>query len=126
MKLQDVVSLNSNYNSIKEKKLPIVTLYKITKLFDILDRESEFYTESLKSIIVEYAERDSEGKPIVLPSKDGYQLRKDKIEEAQQKMTQLMDIDVAIPEDLTFELSEIEPLDLTVEEFRLFLPLIKK
>lgn len=125
IKLIQAVNLRQLYPKFKEKVLPIKTTYKISKLFKVIEEESEFYTTNLNKIITDYAEKDENGVPVLTEDGKGVQLKQEDIAKAEQAITELWDLDIEIP-DVQFSFDELEPIELTVEEFNYLLPFISE
>lgn len=127
MKLPLVTILNIQplYNRIQNKRLPIKLMYKLSKFFSSLNNEVSFYQERLSKIIDQYSEKDEHGKPILSSEGIGVKIQKDLIKDCQVALNELLNFEVEIP-DTTFTLEELDNLDLSVDEFNMFLPLIEE
>ena len=76
-------------------------------------------------IIHDYAIRDAEGNIIQTPDNGGIKIKPEYIVIAEKRMNELLMLDVDVP-DTVFKLSELEKLELTLEQFNLFLPFIEE
>ena len=119
-----VLNLRDLYPKISAQTLPISTTYKLSKIFDTIKSEAEFYSTHLDSIISEYGKKDEEGQYILTEDKSGVQIDPEKIPEVESKLQELWNIEVELP-DIKFTLHELEKLELTVQEFNNLLPFIK-
>lgn len=124
IKMIKVLSLQQVYPKFKEKQMPIKTTYKLSKLFDAINTESEFYTEQMKKIVDKYAEKDEAGAPVILEDNGGVQLKKEHAAEAHSESAELLNLEVDLP-DIKFDIEELGDVSLTVEEFNYLLPFIK-
>lgn len=123
--LEKVLNIQALYSKIQNKKMPIKIMYKFSKFFSALNDEAKFYHDQLTKIIEQYAERDVYGKAIPAPEGIGFQIKKDSIEECRNALNELFNFQVEIP-TTTFTLDELDHLDLSIEEFEMFLPFIEE
>lgn len=123
IKMAKVLNLNPIYQKVKAQVLPVKTAYKFSKLFSVLDKEANFYSEELNKLIMEYAERDETGAPKTIDNGTGIQIQKEYIELVQTKCNELWNLDVDVP-DVSFTLEELDKLELSIEEFDLLFPFI--
>lgn len=123
--IQKALILSEVYEKIRVQKLPIKLAYKLTKIFSEIEKETDFYYRKLREIIDIYAERDDEGKVIPADSGGGVKIKQDSIAVCQSEIDELTTLEVILP-DITFSLEELESLELTVDEFSLFLPFIEE
>ena len=123
--MSKVLDLQELYPKISSQALPISTTYKLTKLFNAIKSEAEFYTTNLDKIISEYGQKDENGNFIYTDDKKGIKIDQDKISEVEQKLQELLSIEVELP-NVTFKLFELEKVELSVQEFNNFLPFIEE
>lgn len=124
IKMSNIVNLQDVYDKIKTQSLPITTTYKISKLFNAIKNEQEFYSTQLDAIIQQYGKKDENGNFIRTENGDGIQVDNANIKEVESKLNELWKIEVELP-DITFTLNELEKINLSVEEFNNFLPFIE-
>lgn len=122
--MSKILDLQELYPKISSQSLPIGTTYKLTKLFNAVKSEAEFYTTNLDKIIAEYGQKDENGNFILTDDKKGVKIDQDKIPEVEQKLQELWNIEVELP-SITFKLSELEKVELSVQEFNNLLPFIE-
>lgn len=122
-KMLKVLDLRDVYTKINTQSLPITTVYKLSKLFNAINSEAEFYSTHLDAIIAEYGQKDDNGQYILTEDKTGVRIDTDKIPEVEKKLQELWNIEVELP-DVKFSLSELEKVELTVQEFNNLLPFI--
>ena len=77
LKMKDVMPLQSVYPKLKSATLSIKTLYKLSKLYNAVAKESEFYSERLNALATEYAEKDEKGNPKITEDGTGIEIKKD-------------------------------------------------
>lgn len=124
MKMSKILDLNSIYTKIKNKTFSVKTAYKMSKLFAVISKESEYYSEQLNEMIAKYAARDEEG-GYVPAGKDGVQIKPEYIDTVQKLLTELLNLDVELP-DVKFSLDDLESGELTLDEFNLLMPFIEE
>lgn len=115
IKLVEILNFQSFYETIKNKKLPIKTAYKFTKFFNKVDEEIVFYQTKIREISEAYGERDEKGDLVFLEDGRGVKVQESKIAECQKEIQDLTTLEVEI-DDISFSTSELEGLELTVEE----------
>ena len=123
--IQKAFKLLDAYEKIRTQKLPIKTAYKFTKIFSEIEKETDFYYTKLKEIIDSYAARDENGQVIPADDGNGVKIKEVSIPACQDEINELASLEVILP-DIYFSLEEMEKLELTVDEFSLFLPFIKE
>ena len=69
MKLYQILNLPHVYETILEKNLPFSLAYKLNKLAEAVNKELEFYRNSMTKLIDEYAEKEN-GQPVFLENGD--------------------------------------------------------
>ena len=125
MKLIELYSANSLYDKLSSRTdLPIKTVYKLAKFFEVINKESEFYKEELLKILNIYAARDEEGKVVLTEDGQNIKIKEDCIQECNKKLQELANLEVEKPQ-ISFKLSEI-PEGLSVQEFNLLLPFVEE
>lgn len=92
------------------------------KISSSVEKEMEILNQQISQIIDQYAERDTNGNPII--NDQGYKINPSQIQECADKITELNTIQVQLP-DLYFSLDELAPLNLTLEELTLLDSFIK-
>ena len=115
IKLVEILNFQSFYETIKDKKLPIKTAYKFTKFFNKVDEEIVFYQTKIREISESYGERDQDGNLVFLEGGRGVKIQESKITACQEEIRDLTNLEVEI-DDIAFSTSELEGLELTVEE----------
>ena len=123
--MMKVLDLSELYTKIKSQTLPISTTYKLTKLFNAITSEKSFYETQLQSIIEKFGKRDESGQLMLTEAKDGVQISQENIAETQKAIDELCSIEVDLP-NITFSLSELEKVTLSVEEFNILMPFISE
>lgn len=120
-----VLDLRDVLSKITSQSLPISTVYKLSKLFEAVKSEGDFYSTHLDAIIEEYGQKDDNGQYLLTEDKMGVRIDKDKVAEVEAKLQELWKIEVELP-DVKFTLAELEKVELTVQEFNSLMPFIQE
>lgn len=127
MKMYEVLDLPAFYAKLKQINLPIKTAYKLNKIFAACDAEVQFYQTQFKDIIESYAEKDIDGNFIYIDDEQkAVKVKEGKESECQQKMNELLNLDVDIKCDSLLTLDELGFLNLSIEEYKPLFPFIKE
>lgn len=123
MKMYEVLSLQEFYVAVKDKKLPLKTAYKLSRLMKRVEEEIQFYNQEFNKILDEYAKKENNN---FVFSKDGSSIEiiPGKEEECNNKIIELKTLEINL-NDFSFTLDEFDGIDLTISEMSSLLPLIK-
>ena len=121
MKLYQILNLPHVYETILEKNLPFSLAYKLNKLAEAVNKELEFYRNSMTKLIDEYAEKEN-GQPVLLENGD-IKIIPEKITECQQRINELQNVEITI--DISFTPKELEPLEMSIKDLQNLMPFIK-
>lgn len=119
----EVKKLSQLLESIKDKVFDINTQYKFLKIAKIIKEEEELVQEQEFLLLKHYAEVDENGHFITSPD-GGIKVRDGEIAEFGTKLMELRYRQVQLP-DIYFSLDELEPLNLSLGQLELLIPLIK-
>ena len=122
MKLYQILNLPHVYETILEKNLPFSLAYKLNKLAEAVNKELEFYRNSMAKLIDEYAEKEN-GQPVLLENGD-IKIIPEKINECQQRINELQNVEITI--DVSFTPEELEPLEMSIKDLQNLMPFIKE
>lgn len=125
MKLIDLYNAEGLYDKLSSRTdLSIKLVYKLTKFFEVVKKESDFYREELTKILNEYAERDEDDK--IATTNDGLsiKIKKDCLSECEEKLRELADLEVDEP-NVKFNINEL-PEGLSVHELGYLMPFIEE
>lgn len=123
IKMTDILNLNSIYTKIKNKSFSVKTTYRMSKIFSVVTKEAEYYSNELNELIGKYADRDENG-GFIPAGKDGVQIKKEYIDTVQSRLNDLLNLEVDVP-DVQFSIEDLESGNLTVDEFNILMPFIK-
>ena len=71
LNLNEIVAAVNSYDKVKEEKFSLKTAYKLSKLFDDLQKEATRYDELVRESLLKYAKKDEEGNPIFKKTEQG-------------------------------------------------------
>lgn len=123
MKMYEVIGLKNFFATVADKKIPVKTAYKLSKLARRVEEEVQFYQKEFKAIIDEYAKKEN-GQYVFAPDGLSIEVIDGKDDECNAKIFELKTIEVDL-KDITFSIEEFENLDLTLAELDAIYPLIK-
>lgn len=126
IKIVQAAELMVLINSFKDKKMPIKTAFKFNNLETLIQGHYEFYIEKLNEIIYEYGEKDSENNLIMTEDQTGYKIQKGFEIECQEKINELSNLEVELPNSVSFTLEELENLEVNLYEIQSLSKLIIK
>lgn len=127
MKMFEILDMEGVLQKLATKELPFKTLHKVAKLIELLEKEKEFYQRKFQWIIDFYAERDELGGYLYTDdTQTAVKIKPDKIDECQEKMNELLNIDLIGAPEIYFSLEELESLTLSYAEARQLIKLVQE
>ena len=114
MRIQKILAMEEAINNLKSKNLPIKTAYRLLKLAEFFATESDNYRNLFRQILDEYAEKNEDGSFVFSEDGTNIILKKDYIKEANEKVSELNQLEVDVP--YTFDLKEFENLEISLED----------
>lgn len=124
LKMQDILSFVTFYETVKNQKLTMKTAYKLAQLARAVESESTFYRETLSKIIDQYGQKNEQGELIPTEDGTGVKLITGKEEECYKAVFELQNVDIDLP-DIQFDIEEFANIELTVTEMGAILPFLK-
>lgn len=114
MRIQKILAMEEAIKNLKSKNLPIKTAYRLLKLVEFVATESDNYRNLFRQILDEYAEKNEDGSFVFSEDGTNVILKKDHIKEANEKVSELNQLEVDVP--YTFDLREFENLEISLED----------
>lgn len=114
MRIQKILAMEEAIKNLKSKNLPIKTAYRLLKLAEFVATESDNYRNLFRQILDEYAEKKGDGSFVFSEDGTNIILKKDHIKEANEKVSELNQLEVDVP--YTFDLKEFENLEISLED----------
>lgn len=122
--MQNVLDFKEAAASFKEKALPLQGAYKIMKINNALDKETEFYSNKFQEIINTYGEKNEDGSYKF--SEDGNQIiiKDGMVDECNKAIEDLLNMEVTI-DNLNFTIENLgENIQCTPEELEGLIPFL--
>lgn len=110
LKLSQIVQINQIFEEFSDSPLTIKTSYKIMKVLEQLQEDSNFFKEKLAELINKYGERDSNNQLII--QNDSYKIKDEDKEKFDNDYYELQGIENELNLE-TFTLDELEELKLS-------------
>ena len=124
MKLVDIVGARKVISTKATEILEFRLAYKFAKFIKLTNDDEEFYAKHQKELIEQYCKKDDEGN--IIPDESGrYQFDNDNVKLLNEKLKELADTDIEIPENLKFSEEELTALKFSIEEALSLSDLIK-
>lgn len=114
MRIQKILAMEEAIKNLKSRNLPIKTAYRLLKLAEFVATESDNYRNLFRQILDEYAEKNEDGSFVFSEDGTNVILKKDHIKEANEKVSELNQLEVDVP--YTFDLREFENLEISLED----------
>jgi hypothetical protein len=125
MKFSDLQNFRSVISKITTQSLPFTTAYRINRLVHSIEESWSFYADSMAALIQQYGQKDENGEFVYSSTGDGILLIPETAEEANIKMMELGEVEVALP-NITFTPEEFSKLELSAWEVEMLIPFIKE
>lgn len=124
MTIVDIVSARKVITQLQQEKVPFALAYKFVKFMKETDTENDFYKDKLQDIMEAYGDKDEKGNYITVENggikiKDGYQ------EECVKKLNELENTEVTNVPSVTFDSSDFDKLELSIEDVNALYAFIK-
>ena len=123
MKMYEALALQNFYASVQDKKMPIKTAYKLSRLAKRVEEELQFYQKEFTRIVDEYAMKEN-GQLIYSDDMTSIKIIPGKEDECSAKIMELKELEVDFS-GFEFILDEFDSLELTLAEISSILPLIR-
>ena len=122
MKLSNVIRLNEIISLKASSVIDIKLAYKIVKLNRHIDPDVRFYYETRQKLLNELASKNEDGTFKI--ENDNYSFTDENQTTFNEKMTELVNTEVDIPDTLKFTLDELKDLELSVSDVFILEPII--
>lgn len=122
MKMYEILAVQDFYPSVQDQKMPIKTIYKLTRLGRKIEEELEFYQKEFQKIVNDYALKEN-GQLVYSDDLTSIKIIPGKEEECAKKITELRELEVPL-DDFKFDIDEFENLNLTISQMSAILPFI--
>ena len=125
--VNEVIAAVGSYNKLNKEKFNLKTSYKLARLFDTLQRESERYETLTREAIIKYSKKDENGEPIVNKSEQGESVEIEPVNQIKlvQEMEELNNSEIEI-DDYYFTFDDFGDLSISIDEIKGLLPFIQE
>ena len=120
--MQQALDFRKAYNFFNEIKLPLKAAYKLTKIKQAVEKETEYYGEKFQEIVDTYAKKDEDGN--LMYSKDGTQIliKDGMIAECNQKLEELHELEIGI-ENYDLKIEDLgDGIEVTTDDLDALMP----
>ena len=124
VKMSEIIDLENVYEKIGKQTISIKTAYKISKFFNAVHSEYEFYDKEVNKLLEKYAEKDENGNFKKVKNNEGIQIAPEHLNKAKDELNALMDLEVQLP-DMTLKLDELDKICLSIKEITALMPFIE-
>lgn len=123
MKLSNVIELREVIGEYIDSDINFSTAYKFMKIIEITEKDYQFYIEKTKEIISAFGKKDEKGE-LIIENNGSVRINEEDIPAAQEKMDEMAEIEIDIPEKYFIKLSDLEELKISCRKMRAFMPII--
>ena len=120
--MQQALDFRKAYNFFNEIKLPLKAAYKLTKIKQAVEKETEYYGEKFQEIVDTYAKKDENGN--LMYNEDGSQIliKDGMVMECNQKLEELHNLEIEI-ENYNLTIEDLgEGIEVTTEDLDALMP----
>ena len=125
--VNEVIAAVGSYNKINKEKFNLKTSYKLARLFDTLQKESERYETLTRDAIIKYSKKDENGEPIINKGEQGESVEIEPVNQIKlvQEMEELNNSEIEI-DDCYFTFDDFGDLSISIDEIKGLLPFIQE
>ena len=125
--INEVIAAVGSYNKINKEKFNLKTSYKLARLFDTLQKESDRYENLTREAIIKYSKKDEDGNPIINQSEQGESVEIEPVNQIKliKEMEELNNNEIEI-EDCYFTFDDFGDLSISIDEIKGLLPFIQE
>ena len=125
--VNEVIAAVGSYNKINKEKFNLKTSYKLARLFDTLQKESERYETLTRDAIIKYSKKDENGEPIINKGEQGESVEIEPVNQIKlvQEMEELNNSEIEI-DDCYFTFDDFGDLSISIDELKGLLPFIQR
>lgn len=120
--MQQALDFRKAYNFFNEIKLPLKAAYKLTKIKQAIEKETEYYGEKFQEIVDTYAKKDENGN--LMYNEDGSQIliKDGMVMECNQKLEELHNLEIGV-ENYNLTIEDLgEGIEVTTEDLDALMP----
>lgn len=120
--MQQALDFRKAYNFFNEIKLPLKAAYKLTKIKQAVEKETEYYGEKFQEIVDTYAKKDDDGN--LQYNEDGTQIliKDGMVMECNQKLEELHELEIGI-ENYDLKIEDLgDGIEVTTDDLDALMP----
>lgn len=123
LKMYQLIDFPSFFEKVKTQKMSFKTSYKLTLLAQEIQKHIDYYQEQFRNLLLEYSKKDENGNPVPTEDGQGVLLVEETMNEAYQKLGELRELDVEVP-DSKFSPDDFGDVELSPMEMTIIMPFI--
>lgn len=123
-KMYQIIDLPSILTKVKSQKLPFKTAYKVALFIQEVQKHVDFYQENFRNLLMEYSKKDENGNPVPTEDGQGVLLIEETMNEAYQKLAELRELDVELP-DAKLSVEDFGDVEISPDEMMIIMPFIE-
>ena len=123
LKMYQITDFPTFFEKVKNQKMSFKTSYKLTLLAQEIQKHIDYYQEQFRNLLLEYSKKDENGNPVPTEDGQGVLLVEETMNEAYQKLGELRELDVEVP-DNKFSPDDFGDVELSPMEMAIIMPFI--
>ena len=123
LKMYQIIDFPAFFEKVKNQKMSFKTSYRLTLLANKVQEHIDYYQEQFRNLLLEYSKKDENGNPVSTEDGQGILLVEETMNEAYQKLAELRELDVELP-DTKFSPDDFGDVELTPTEMIIIMPFI--
>ena len=123
LKMYQLIDFPSLFEKVKNQKMSFKTSYRLTLLANKVQEHIDYYQEQFRNLLLEYSKKDENGNPVPTEDGQGVLLKEETMNEAYQKLGELRELDVEVP-DSKFSPDDFGDVELSPMEMTIIMPFI--
>ena len=123
LKMYQITDFPTFFEKVKNQKMSFKTSYKLTLLANKVQEHIDYYQEQFRNLLLEYSKKDENGNPLPTEDGQGVLLVEETMNEAYQKLGELRELDVEVP-DSKFSPDDFGDVELSPMEMTIIMPFI--
>ena len=123
LKMYQIIDFPAFFEKVKNQKMSFKTSYRLALLAQEVQRHTDYYQEQFRNLLIEYSQKDENGNPKQTEDGQGIILMEETTNEAYQKLAELRELDVKLP-DTKFSPDDFGDVELTPTEMIIVMPFI--
>ena len=123
LKMYQLTDFSTFFEKVKNQKMSFKTSYKLTLLAQEIQKHIDDYQEQFRNLLLEYSKKDENGNPVPTEDGQGVLLVEETMNEAYQKLGELRELDVEVP-DSKFSPDDFGDVELSPMEMTIIMPFI--